>query len=72
VRVGAHSQQSVGKRTGTPVQTQTDWWCAVFGNVSAAYPTVWVVTRSDPDPIVVNLPELDKFAERAARKYPHP
>ena len=29
-------------------------------------------TRSDPDPIVVNLPELDKFAEPAARKYPHP
>jgi uncharacterized membrane protein YeaQ/YmgE (transglycosylase-associated protein family) len=28
------------------------------------------VTRSDPDPIVVNLPELDKFAEPAARKYP--
>jgi uncharacterized RmlC-like cupin family protein len=41
-------------------------------NASADDPTVWVVTRSDPDPIVVNLPELDKFAEPAARKYPHP
>ena len=41
-------------------------------NASADKPTVWVVTRSDPDPIVVNLPELDKFAEPAARKYPHP
>ena len=25
-----------------------------------------------PDPIVVNLPELDKFAEPATREYPHP
>src|ERR1700726_4288369 len=41
-------------------------------NASTERPTVWVVTRSDPDPIVVNLPELDKFAEPAARKYPHP
>jgi uncharacterized RmlC-like cupin family protein len=32
-------------------------------NASAERPTVWVVTRSSPDPIVVNLPELDKFAE---------
>jgi uncharacterized RmlC-like cupin family protein len=32
-------------------------------NASADRPTVWVVTRSNPDPIVVNLPELDKFAE---------
>ncbi len=40
-------------------------------NGSADNPTVWVVTRSDPDPIVVNLPELDQFAESAARKYPH-
>jgi len=31
-------------------------------NASAACPTVWVVARSNPDPIVVNLPELDKFA----------
>jgi uncharacterized RmlC-like cupin family protein len=37
-----------------------------------AHTTVWVVTRSNPDPIVVNLPELDKFAEPAARDYPHP
>jgi uncharacterized RmlC-like cupin family protein len=41
-------------------------------NASADDPTVWVVTRSDPDPIVVNLPELDKFAESATREYPHP
>ena len=41
-------------------------------NASADNPTVWVVTRSDPDPIVVNLPELDKFAEPAAHVYPHP
>jgi hypothetical protein len=41
-------------------------------NASAAYPTVWVVTRSNPDPIVVNLAELDKFAEPGAREYPHP
>ena len=41
-------------------------------NASTERPTVWVVTRSDPDPIVVNLPELDKFAEPAARKYPDP
>jgi hypothetical protein len=34
--------------------------------------TVWVVNCSDPDPIVVNLPELEEFAEPAARKYPHP
>jgi uncharacterized RmlC-like cupin family protein len=26
----------------------------------------------EPDPMVVNLPELDKFAEPAAREYPHP
>jgi uncharacterized RmlC-like cupin family protein len=41
-------------------------------NASADNPTVWVVTRSDPDPIVVNLPELDEFAESAIRQYPHP
>jgi uncharacterized RmlC-like cupin family protein len=41
-------------------------------NASADRPTVWVVTRSNPDPIVVNLPELDKFAEPATREYPHP
>jgi uncharacterized RmlC-like cupin family protein len=41
-------------------------------NASTERPTVWVVTRSNPDPVVVNLPELDKFAEPAAREYPHP
>ena len=41
-------------------------------NASADHPTVWVVTRSHPDPIVVNLPELDEFAEPGAREYPHP
>ena len=41
-------------------------------NASAEQPTVWAVTRSHPDPIVVNLPELDKFAEPASRDYPHP
>jgi uncharacterized RmlC-like cupin family protein len=40
-------------------------------NASADTPTVWAVTRSGTDPIVVNLPELDKFAEPAAREYPH-
>ena len=41
-------------------------------NASADNPTVWVVTRSQPEPIVVNLPELDKFAEPAAHDYRHP
>jgi uncharacterized RmlC-like cupin family protein len=41
-------------------------------NASAERPTVWVVTRSGTDPIVVNVPELDKFAESGAREYPHP
>jgi uncharacterized RmlC-like cupin family protein len=41
-------------------------------NASAERPTVWVVTRSGTDPIVVNLPELDEFAEPGAREYPHP
>jgi uncharacterized RmlC-like cupin family protein len=40
-------------------------------NASADTPTVWAVTRSGTDPIVVNLPELDQFAEQAAREYPH-
>ena len=40
-------------------------------NASANSPTVWAVTRSGTDPIVVNLPELDKFAESAAREHPH-
>jgi uncharacterized RmlC-like cupin family protein len=41
-------------------------------NASPDRPTVWVVTRSNPDPIVVNLPELDKYAEPGAREYPIP
>ena len=41
-------------------------------NASPDRPTVWVVTRSNPDPIVVNVPELDKFTEPATREYPHP
>lgn len=32
-------------------------------NASGSEPTSWVVVRSSPDPIVVNLPELDEFAE---------
>jgi uncharacterized RmlC-like cupin family protein len=40
-------------------------------NASADRPTVWAVTRSGTDPIVVNLPELDEFAESAAREYRH-
>ena len=39
-------------------------------NASTDHPTVWAVTRSHPDPIVVNLPELDKFAEPAAANTP--
>ena len=38
-------------------------------NASADEPTSWVVVRSHPDPIVVNLPELDSYAERPARDY---
>jgi uncharacterized RmlC-like cupin family protein len=41
-------------------------------NASTEKPTVWAVTRSHPDPVVVNLPDLDKFTEPAAREYPHP
>jgi uncharacterized RmlC-like cupin family protein len=40
-------------------------------NASTDRPTVWAVTRSGTDPIVVNLPELDEFAESAAREYRH-
>lgn len=40
-------------------------------NASADSQTVWAVTRSGTDPIVVNLPELDKFAEPTAREYPY-
>jgi uncharacterized RmlC-like cupin family protein len=36
-------------------------------NASTAEPTSWVVVRSHPDPIVVNLPELDHLAEQPAR-----
>lgn len=36
-------------------------------NASSSVPTSWVVVRSDPDPIVVNLPELDHLAEQPAR-----
>lgn len=38
-------------------------------NASADEPTSWVVVRSAPDPIVVNLPELDDIAEKPARDY---
>ena len=40
-------------------------------NATADSPTVWAVTRSGTDPIVVNLAELDKFAEPSAREYRH-
>lgn len=36
-------------------------------NASDQEATVWVVVRSDPNPIVVNLPELDHLAEPAQR-----
>jgi uncharacterized RmlC-like cupin family protein len=38
-------------------------------NASPDDPTAWVVVRSAPDPIVVNLPELDDLAEPPARVY---
>ena len=38
-------------------------------NASVEEPTSWVVVRSSPDPIVVNLPELDDVAEPPARDY---
>lgn len=41
-------------------------------NGSADEPTSWVVVRSEPEPIVVNLPELDQFAEKPARRYDDP
>ncbi|MFK0156954.1 cupin domain-containing protein [Streptomyces sp. NPDC090499] len=41
-------------------------------NASADAETVWVVVRSGVDPVVVNLPELDAFAERATVEYTHP
>ena len=39
-------------------------------NASGDEETAWVVVRSDPNPIVVNLPELDEFAEPALRGGP--
>jgi uncharacterized RmlC-like cupin family protein len=41
-------------------------------NASADRGTAWVVVRSAPDPIVVNLPELDDLAEPPARAYTAP
>lgn len=38
-------------------------------NGSVEEETAWVVVRSNPDPIVVNLPELDAFAEAPAVDY---
>jgi uncharacterized RmlC-like cupin family protein len=38
-------------------------------NASAEEDTSWVVVRSAPDPIVVNLPELDEYAEAPAVDY---
>jgi len=38
-------------------------------NASADDATSWVVVRSHPDPVVVNLPELEAFAEPPARTY---
>lgn len=36
-------------------------------NPSMDESTSWVVSRSAPDPVVVNLPDLDEFAEAPAR-----
>ncbi|MEU0965850.1 cupin domain-containing protein [Streptomyces sp. NPDC005917] len=41
-------------------------------NASTEFETVWAVIRSGVDPIVVNLPELDEYAEPAAVDYTHP
>jgi uncharacterized RmlC-like cupin family protein len=38
-------------------------------NASVEEETSWVVVRSSPDPIVVNLPELDDVAEPPAIDY---
>ena len=38
-------------------------------NASAEEETSWVVVRSNPDPIVVNLPELSEYAEAPAVDY---
>ncbi|MFF7469012.1 cupin domain-containing protein [Streptomyces sp. NPDC008092] len=41
-------------------------------NASPEFETVWAVVRSGVDPVVVNLPELDRYAEPAAVDYTHP
>lgn len=41
-------------------------------NPSTEVPSIWVVVRSQPDPIVVNLPELDEYAEAPAVDYTRP
>ena len=38
-------------------------------NASAELETVWVVVRSGVDPVVVNLPQLNGYVERAAIEY---
>ena len=38
-------------------------------NASREEPTSWVVVRSHPDPVVVNLPELADYAEPATVQY---
>jgi len=35
-------------------------------------PSVWAVVRSGSSPTVVNLPDLDQWAEPAAIAYLHP
>ncbi|MFI5798692.1 cupin domain-containing protein [Streptomyces sp. NPDC051677] len=40
-------------------------------NASPEFETVWAVVRSGVDPVVVNLPELDEYAEPAAVDYTH-
>ncbi|MFE6828505.1 cupin domain-containing protein [Streptomyces sp. NPDC057690] len=41
-------------------------------NASPEFETVLAVVRSGVDPVVVNLPELDEYAEHAAVDYTHP
>ncbi|MEU5324246.1 cupin domain-containing protein [Streptomyces sp. NPDC021056] len=41
-------------------------------NASSEFETVLAVVRSGVDPIVVNLPELDQYAEPAVVDYTHP
>lgn len=38
-------------------------------NASAEFETVWAVVRSGVNPVVVNLPELDGYIERATIEY---